>query len=213
MRLSNFTESETRSALERMHRGLAGRDPAQAVLARIMTATAWLAPGELHESAIAFCRSWGLPLLDAAPADHFSWDGTALALVIEPTVLVHEVAHFQVCAPDRRHLIDFGLGAGPETGRKQEADADQRLSGVEADLEEALASMLGILWEIELGHPAMDAFLEQNWLEGGDRPANLAHFEKICRRLFELGLIDEAGCPQRRIRRIPDEAFYAPLLA
>jgi hypothetical protein len=216
MRLSELSDTEVQRNLDQLLVALADRSPAAAVLARIRSAansSDLISSDALVASAVGFCQSWQLPLIEVAPSTYFSWDGRALASDIEPTVLIHEVAHFQVCAPDRRHLIDFGLGAGPETGRKSEADSDQRLFGVEADLEEALASMLGILWEIDLQHPALDAFLEQNWLEGGDRPENVAHFEKICGRLLELGLIDAFGQPQRIIRSAADDQFYVSLLA
>ena len=68
--------------------------------------------------------------------------------------------------------IDFGLGAGPETGLRAEADASQDRARRRRDVEEALSSLLGILWEAELGHPAILAFVEQNWLEGGANAQN-----------------------------------------
>lgn len=164
-------------------------------------------PGH-HAQAVELCRSFGFGLLDLEPSRHFTWDGQAVAIRIEPSVLIHEIGHYQLAAPARRALYDFGLGAGPETGRKAEADAVQSLFLPERDVEEGLCSLLGILWEAELGQPALLALLEQNWLEGGVSPHNLAHFRKVVRWLAEMGLIDETGHPTRQVRTEGDETFF-----
>lgn len=161
-----------------------------------------------HAEAVELCRSFGFGLLDRAPQDHFTWDGAAVAIRIEPSVLIHEVGHYQLAAPARRARYDFGLGAGPETGRKTEADAVQTLFLPERDVEEGLASLQGILWEAELGQPAVLALLEQNWLEGGARRHNLAHFRKSVRWLAALGLIDATARPTRALRRDDDDGFF-----
>lgn len=158
--------------------------------------------------AVDLCRRFGFGILDMAPADHFTWDGSSVAIRIEPSVLVHEVGHYQLAAPARRKVYDFGLGAGPETGRKEEADAVQSLFLPERDVEEGLCSLLGILWEAELGHPAVLAFLEQNWLEGGASLHNVAHFRKVVRWLAEMGLIDADGRPTMGVREEGDATFF-----
>jgi hypothetical protein len=162
-----------------------------------------------HAQALALCRSFGFALADCDPHDYFTWDGQAVATGMEPSVIIHEVGHFQCCAPHRRAVLDFGLGAGPETGRKAEANAVQSVFGVDADMEEALSSLLGILWEAELGQPALLAFLEQNWLEGGISLHNLGHFLKVTALLAEWGLIDAAGAPTRALRACDDPDFFA----
>ena len=92
-----------------------------------------------------------------------------------------------------------GVGAGPESGDKQAAEQDRRIFGVDCDREEALASLLGVLWEAELGQPAVLAFLEQNWLEGGASRHNLDHFRRNVQALVEGGFIDEDGRPTTRL--------------
>jgi hypothetical protein len=129
-----------------------------------------------------------------------TWDGRAVAIRMEPSVIVHEVAHYQLASAERRHLADFGLGAGPESGDKARCEADRRVFGVECDREEALASLLGVLWEAELGQPAVLAFLEQNWLEGGAVAHNVRHFVRNVAELMEGGFIDDEGRPTTKLR-------------
>jgi len=74
------------------------------------------------------------------------WNGKALCLV-DDTVsnLIHDLAHYQVSAPSRRCKADFGPVG---------------------DVEEALASILGIAWEYKLcGWEAAEETLhEHNWI-------------------------------------------------
>ncbi len=153
-----------------------------------------------HEQALGLLRRFGLGILDQDPQDGLTWDGLAVAVRMEPSVIIHEVAHYQLAAPERRHLPDFGLGAGPESGDKARGEAGRRVFGVDCDREEALVSLLGVLWEAELGQPAVLAFLEQNWLEGGASPQNLSHFIRNVTELMEGGFIDGEGRPTTRLR-------------
>ena len=67
-----------------------------------------------------------------------------------------------------------------------------------------MASLLGILWEIELGQPALASFLDQNWLEGAGSPGAASHFETILAALRSGGFIDDDGRPIRHRREEPD---------
>ncbi|MBI2240761.1 MAG: hypothetical protein HYU59_08165 [Magnetospirillum gryphiswaldense] len=162
-----------------------------------------------HAQGVELCRQFGFGILDVDPKSHWTWDGVNVATRMEPSVLIHEVAHYQCAAPHRRDIIDFGLGCGPESGRREEADAVQSLFCPERDVEEALCSLLGILWEAELGQPAVLAFLEQNWMEGGVALHNVAHFKKIVRWLRQMDLIDDDGAPTRALRHEDDDTFFA----
>lgn len=162
-----------------------------------------------HADAVALCRELGLGIADVEPQNYFTWDGKAVARRMEPSLLLHEIGHYQCAAPSRRHLADFGLGAGPETGWRHAANAARQLTDLEADIEEALASLMGILWEAELGQSAVAAFIEQNWLEGGTTQRNLGHFRKVIAVLAGHGLIDGDGRPTRALRVLHDSAFFA----
>jgi hypothetical protein len=164
------------------------------------------AAGEVAErhrlEAVSLAGSFGMGVLDGPPQAGFSWDGHSLRTGTEAYVLLHEVAHFQLAPPERRRVIDFGLGPGPETGDRAAAERAACVAPLAREREEAMASLLGILWEVELGHPALASFLDQNWLEGGKRAA--AHFAAVLAELRDGGFIDAEGRPTRRLRGMPD---------
>jgi hypothetical protein len=150
-----------------------------------------------HAIACDLAAAYGMPLLPGSPSIDYAWTGQALRRETEAYVLLHEVAHFQLAPPERRYAIDFGLGAGPETGDRAGAERAATIFGIERETEEAMASLLGVLWEIELGQPGFASFLDQNWLEGADRPGAARHFETILKALRQRGLIDADGRPVR----------------
>jgi hypothetical protein len=158
------------------------------------------APALAHRtSALALAESLGMGSLPGSPALDFGWNGTALRSDTEAYVLLHEIAHFQIAPPERRVLIDFGLGAGPETGDRVAAERAATLFGVEREREEARASLLGVLWEVELGQPGFASFLDQNWLEGAGRPEAAAHFAAVLHELQKVGVVDAGGHPRARV--------------
>ncbi len=200
--------------LARFDACLEGTHPGQAVFRRIAATnpTGPIPPAETarhHAQAVALCHAFEMVTCDEEPQQAYSWDGRVVRTRTEPSVLIHEVAHLQCCAPKRITAKDFGLGAGPETGLRELADAEQTLFGASRELEEALTSLLGIIWEAHLGQPALLAFLEQNWLEGVDSPQNRAHFLKCVDLLLAMGLIDADGQPLMSQRCLDDAAYIA----
>ncbi|HEV2548298.1 MAG TPA: hypothetical protein VGU20_13245 [Stellaceae bacterium] len=187
-----LTADWTRQVLQRIARGGDGRRATGVDAARH------------HGDACALLRQLGMAIRDGAPSLDVSWNGSAVRGATEAYVLLHEGAHFQLAAPQRRRLIDFGLGPGPETGDKAAALRAQRLHGTAGEREEARASLLGILWEIELGHPGLASFLDQNWLEGAERLGTGAHFTAVLTALRDGGFIDAAGRPRPHLRETAD---------
>ena len=177
-------------------------------IARIADAerAAGAAATQHHRAALDFAHSFGIATVAGAPESSFSWDGRRLRSDTEAYVLIHEVAHYQLASPERRRVVDFGLGAGPDTGERAAADAAMRLFGLARETEEALASLLGVLWEIELGQPGLASFLDHNWLEGAGRPSAANYFEGMLRRLRMQGFLDAALRPTRHLRSEPDAA-------
>lgn len=158
-----------------------------------------------HAVSIDLITKFSIGTLPGAPRLDVAWNGTALRSKTEAYVLLHELAHYQLAAPDRRGQVDFGLGPGPETGDRDRAAQAQTLFGLAREREEAMASLLGILWEAELGQPALASLLDQNWLEGAGRAGTATHFTDTFAALRSGGFVDCAGRPQMRLRQPPDD--------
>ena len=139
-------------------------------------------------TALAFACHCGMAVHPARTECRFNWDGTALNGDTEAYVILHEIAHFVLAPPERRQLIDFGLGPGPDTLDREAAERAVVLAPLARDEDEAAASLLGILWEARLDQPALASFLDQNWLEGLERLA-AAHFMGVIAELRDRGLL------------------------
>ncbi len=201
MILTPIERAHLAEVLERFARNLNDRDAA--VFRRIAASGADRADGNdavaHHRVAVDLARAMGMGILPGSPKLDFGWNGDALREETEAYVLLHEVAHFQIALPSQRHLIAFGLGAGPEDGKPDEAERAAVLFGLDREYQEALASLLGVLWEVELGQPGLASFLDQNWLEGADRPSAAVHFHTVLDRLEGMDLVDEDGRPRRHL--------------
>lgn len=161
-----------------------------------------------HGDALVVLADLGMAVRLGAPCEDFSWDGRAARNGTEAYVLLHEAAHFQLATPERRCRIDFGLGPGPETGRRDEAARHAMLFGVAREREEAMASLLGILWEVDLGQPALASFLDQNWLEGAAHPRAVTHFQHTLNALCIGGFVNADGQPTYQVRQTSDASAY-----
>jgi hypothetical protein len=177
-------------ALDRFAGGLATGD-ARAAFALIRASSPERAEegkAERHRlQALELARAQGLAVHPEGTACAYNWDGVALDGAVEAYVILHEVAHYRLASPERRALIDFGLGPGPDTRDRAGAERAATVAALDREADEAAASLLGILWEAELGQPALASFLDQNWLEGLERSAT-AHFSAVVARLAALGL-------------------------
>jgi len=141
------------------------------------------AEAERHRrAALAFARRHGMAAHPPGTICAYNWDGAALDGATEAYVILHEVAHYALAPAERRALPDFGLGPGPDTRDRAGAERAAALPVLEREPDEAAASLLGILWETELGQPALASLLDQNWLEGLERSAP-AHFTAVLSRL------------------------------
>jgi hypothetical protein len=168
---------------------------ARAAFDQIRSTVAARAEGDLAEAhrrdALALARNCGMAIHRAGTRCAFNWDGAALDGDTEAYVILHEAAHFVLAPPERRNLVDFGVGAGPDTTDRAAADRAAVLAILEREDDEAAASLLGVLWEAALGQPALASFLDQNWLEGLERSA-APHFTAVVRRLQRLGFVGGA---------------------
>lgn len=212
VQLTDIAPERLPAALAAFAHGIADDPLAAAAFARIVAPAACRDAGAQGAMAVAWARRLGIPVIDEEPSRAFSWDGRALRTRSEPCVVFHEIAHWQLAAPARRGLPDFGLGAGPESGRKDEADRARVVGEEERIAEECAASLLGILWEAACGGPAIEAFLEQNWLERFDSAGTHRLFGATLGGLFERGLIDDTGAPTA-LRAVGPGATHAVVLS
>src|SRR5579871_3458861 len=88
-------------ALDTFAASLGADTLACAVFARI-AATRRLCPdltADLHAGrgkAVALAARMGIPTIDEEPAAAFSWDGRAIRIRSETSVVFHEIAHWQI---------------------------------------------------------------------------------------------------------------------
>lgn len=188
--LTPIPAAEIDPTLDRFATGLATPN-ARAAFALIRGTSAERAEGaeaERHRlAALDFARAHEMAVHPEGTVCAYNWDGGALDGDTEAYVILHEVAHFVLAPPERRALIDFGLGPGPDTRDRAGAERAVSVAVLEREADEAAASLLGILWEAELGQPALASFLDQNWLEGLERSA-AGHFNATVVRLVARGL-------------------------
>jgi hypothetical protein len=140
-------------------------------------------------AALSFARGFGMAIHPEGTPCRFNWDGAALNAATEAYVILHEVAHFALAPLERRGVIEFGLGPGPDTLDRDAAERAAVLPPLEREGDEAASSLLGITWEVALGQPALASFLDQNWLEGLDRSA-ATHFTAVVETLLHRGLLN-----------------------
>jgi hypothetical protein len=188
--LTPISPTELDTMLDRFGARLTAPD-ARAAFALIRATSPERAEDEAAErdrqAALAFARRHGMAVHPPGTVCGFNWDGAALDGETEAYVILHEVAHHLLAPPERRGLPDFGAGPGPDTRDRASAERAATLPALEREADEAMASLLGILWEAELGQPALASFLDQNWLEGLERSA-VAHFTAVLQRLVATNL-------------------------
>ncbi|HKM69775.1 MAG TPA: hypothetical protein VJX94_06850, partial [Stellaceae bacterium] len=118
MILTPIPREQLADALDRFEAGLSdGRS--RIVIRQIRVTSSDRAAGEEAErhrlTALSFARAFGMPIHPEGNPRRFNWDGTALNGATEAYVILHEVAHFALAPPERRGLVEFGLGSGPDT--------------------------------------------------------------------------------------------------
>ena len=181
MILTPISDDQLSAKLDRFAAGLAG-GLSHDVFARIRATSPERAAGaeaERHRhEALSVARASGMAIHPGKNSCPFNWDGAALNGATEAYVILHEVAHFVLASPERRVLIEFGLGPGPDT---LDRAAAERAAVVPLLAREQV-------WEAMLGQPALASFLDQNWLEGLDRSA-AAHFTAMVETLRRRDLL------------------------
>src|SRR6516162_5520011 len=197
MILTPIPREELAGVLDHFRAGLSDRLSREA-FAQIRATSPDRAAGAEAErqrlAALSFTRGLGMAIHPEGTSCRFNWDGAALNGATEAYVILHEVAHFALAPTERRGLVEFGLGAGPDTLDRDTAERAAVLPLLEREKDEAAASLLGIIWEAELGQPALASFLDQNWLEGLDRSA-ATHFAAVVETLRQRELLKVEQAP------------------
>src|SRR3981081_701189 len=110
------------AALNRFAAQLDDRD-GHAAFVRIHMTSSERATGDVAERhrrrALKLAERFGMPVHPPGTRPGFNWDGAALDADTEAYVILHEIAHFVLAPPERRRLVDFGLGPGaghPQAG-------------------------------------------------------------------------------------------------
>jgi hypothetical protein len=192
MILTPIPRAALASALDRFAAGLS-EPVSRSVFGRIRATSPDRAAGaeaERHRlAALAFAGNFGMAIYPEGTPCAFNWDGSALNGATEAYVILHEVAHFVLAPPERRGLVELGLGPGPDTVDQAAAERAAVLSPLARAKDEAAASLLGICWEAALGQPALASFLDQNWLEGLNRSA-AQHFAAVVEILRREGWLN-----------------------
>lgn len=73
---------------------------------------------------------------DGDPHANCGWDGKSInAKGQSEDTLLHELSHWILCPADRRHVPDFGLGAGPSTNWRAYEDALKKIGKTSRDFD------------------------------------------------------------------------------
>ena len=197
MILTPIPREELAGVLDHFRAGLSDRLSREA-FAQIRATSPDRAAGAEAErqrlAALSFTRGLGMAIHPEGTSCRFNWDGAALNGATEAYVILHEVAHFALAPLERRGLVEFGLGPGPDTLDHEAAERAAVVSPLAREEDESLASLLGIIWEAALGQPALASFLDQNWLEGLDRSA-AGHFTVVVETLRQRELLKVEQAP------------------
>jgi hypothetical protein len=127
---------------------------------------------EVDAAATETAARFGFHVIETDEID-VSWDGKGRLLIPKDRfaeLVAHEISHFQLAAPHRRHRPEFGLGTGYATTDK---NVRQLVSDSWAYREELVASMLGLLWlrswggDVQSEAEELDLALEMSdgWIE------------------------------------------------
>lgn len=123
------------------------------------------------------------------------WDGKTVS-ASSPINLLHEVAHFQIAPEWRRFKPGYGLGMEPEG----DAWPPQLVGDRRTEVEESMASALGVLWAAHLGYEGWrDTAKSHSWGRVNEWIRDVDHFlwitGEVARSLLRLGLITPEGVP------------------
>lgn len=107
-----------------------------------------------------------------------------------PSTILHELGHFIVAAPSRKHMPDFGLGPPPDGAWVERTRP--YLSKKYAYLEETQVSVLGIQAEKALRLDWRSTYAMHNW---DSYDGHSPDYPDVVKKLIKKGLCDQDGKP------------------
>jgi hypothetical protein len=149
--------------------------------------------------AAGWMRSMGFKVEARPLYSSFMWDGVSFNDNLPDRHLLHDLAHWIVASPARRKIPEFGLGGGPESPWS-EAESHRRLSTREANMEELMAALLGLLIQHGLGLPC--GLMAEELSLGVPPNVDAGVYVFAWRWLRERKLVNAAGIPAI-VRRHP----------
>lgn len=129
--------------------------------------------------------------------DHFGWDGSTIRISPENTYrkvcdLAHEFSHWLVCPDDRRHIPEFGLGAGFSTMDGYRAEQLKVVSEDEAIFEEVATCYVAAALLYEIGADVLGESETVSLVDGDNgfagQPSEVEGHVKLA---IERGALDE----------------------
>lgn len=137
----------------------------------------------------------------------YVWDGSTVNTGKMPDAadVIHDLCHFMLCEPGRRHMPDYGLGPAPETDEKVECLVKDPIN------EEGAVSLLGCLIEIHLGYDHITTMLRHYWMDEQRIPPkgyrfaysdnlSIARVDAVLTWFTQNGFIDDNGIPLMKLR-------------
>lgn len=108
---------------------------------------------------------------------------SAIDILSTTDIVLHELAHFQIATPKRRLKYNFGLGfiGGNKSTKKWQWN------------EESLASILGILWEWNLGLNYLDTLKYHQWYDEEYDLDLSIDINRVLKKLYKMNLITKQG--------------------
>ena len=132
-------------------------------------------------------KALGIKLSSRRPRDSYMWDGRSIATGGQSvTDVLHDIAHWLIASPERRKVVDFGLGPGPESGLREEA-YEARIRSNDSAEEEICASLLGISLEAAFGFDIRRTLEEHGWNNNSSGPEG--DFWRVIKKLNDLKML------------------------
>ncbi len=149
----------------------------------------------IHKKVLELISDAGSKFEQLKP-DQLCWIGDGVIRSNNESNALHELAHFLVAPKSRKRSVNFGLGHCPDDNR--DIDSPMTIKPSNAQKEEELASVLGILYEKELNLKVRDyplwkaTYSEHGWHDHSSKMS----FEDVVDILLKKGYLNSNKTPK-----------------